>query len=278
MSFKTVFLAVGAEQGEGELDRAVAICSDLGAHLSVLVLGIAPPPPASPYGVVSNDIWAGEIREGQAEAQRRAEAVGAKLADAGLSLSVESQYIDRGTVATLAARFARYADLTLIAPQADGFELMQTWVMNGALFESGRPILLLPAGPVTFPKVRTVVIGWDASVEASKSVRDAIGLMKAAEAVHAVLIDPVPSFEGHGPEPGADLAAYLARHGIETTVHRLPREGKETGEMLRRTALDLNADLIVMGGFGHSRLRQRIFGGTTTCFMKTTPVPVMMAH
>jgi nucleotide-binding universal stress UspA family protein len=278
MSFKTVFLAVGAEQGEGELDRAVAICSDLGAHLSVLALGIAPPPPASPYGVVSNDIWAGEIREGQAEAQRRAEAVGAKLADAGLSLSVESQYIDRGTVATLAARFARYADLTLIAPQADGFELMQTWVMNGALFESGRPILLLPAGPVMFPKVRTVVIGWDASVEASKSVRDAIGLMKAAEAVHAVLIDPVPSFEGHGPEPGADLAAYLARHGIETTVHRLPREGKETGEMLRRTALDLNADLIVMGGFGHSRLRQRIFGGTTTSMMKSTPVPVMMAH
>jgi nucleotide-binding universal stress UspA family protein len=278
MSFKTVFLAVGAEQGGGELDRAVAICSDLGAHLSVLVLGIAPPPPASPYGVVSNDIWAGEIREGQAEAQRRAEAVGAKLADAGLSLSVESQYIDRGTVETLAARFARYADLTLIAPQADGFELMQTWVMNGALFESGRPILLLPAGPVTFPKVRTVVIGWDASVEASKSVRDAIGLMKAAEAVHAVLIDPVPSFEGHGPEPGADLAAYLARHGIETTVHRLPREGKETGEMLRRTALDLNADLIVMGGFGHSRLRQRIFGGTTTSMMKSTPVPVMMAH
>ena len=73
------------------------------------------------------------------------------------------------------------------------------------------------------------MIAWDASVEASKAVRDAIGLMKAAEEVHAVLIDPVPSFEGHGPEPGADLATYLGRHGIEATVHRLPREGKETG-------------------------------------------------
>ena len=78
------------------------------------------------------------------------------------------------------------------------------------------------------------MIAWDASVEASKAVRDAIGLMKAAETVHAVLIDPVPSFDGHGPEPGADLATYLGRHGIEATVHRLPREGKETGEMLRR--------------------------------------------
>ena len=86
--------------------------------------------------------------------------------------------------------------------------------------------------------------------------------------MHAVLIDPVPSFEGHGPEPGADLAAYLARHGIEAMVHRLPHEGKGTGEMLRRTASDLGADLIVMGGFGHSRLRERIFGGTTTSMTK----------
>jgi nucleotide-binding universal stress UspA family protein len=278
MSFKTVFLAVGSTQDDAELDRAVAICEKLGAHLSVLVLGIAPPPPASPYGVVSNDIWAGEIREGQAEAQARADAVTAKLDATGLSVTVESQYIDRGTVATLAARFARYADLTLVSPQAAGFELMQTWVMNGALFESGRPILLLPKGPVAFPVVPRVVIAWDASVEASKAVRDAIEPMQKAEEVHAVLIDPVPSFEGHGPEPGHDLATYLARHGIKATVHRLPREGKETGEVLRRTANDLDAGLIVMGGFGHSRLRQRIFGGTTTSMMKGTTIPVLMAH
>ena len=216
MSFKTVFLAVGADQDEAELDRGIAIAGGLDAHLAVLVLGIAPPPPASPYGVVSNDIWAGEIRAGQATAEERAAAVRGKLADAGLSASVESQYIDRGTVATLAARFARYADLTLVAPQLDSYELLQTWVINGALFESGRPILLLPRGPVAFPTARRVMLAWDASVEASKAVRDAIGLMQAAEEVHAVLIDPVPSFEGHGPEPGADLAAYLGRHGIKT--------------------------------------------------------------
>jgi nucleotide-binding universal stress UspA family protein len=181
-------------------------------------------------------------------------------------------------VATLAARFARYSDLTLITPQAAGFELLQTWVMNGALFESGRPILLLPNASVSFPPAKRVMIAWDASVEASKAVRDAIGLMCKAEEVHAVLIDPVPSFEGHGPEPGADLAAYLARHGINATVHRLPREGKETGDVLRRAAGDIAADLIVMGGFGHSRLRERIFGGTTTNMMKEASVPVLMAH
>jgi nucleotide-binding universal stress UspA family protein len=129
-----------------------------------------------------------------------------------------------------------------------------------------------------FPDLRRVMIAWDASVEASKAVRDAIGLMKAAAETHAVLIDPVPSFEGHGPEPGADLAAYLGRHGISTTVHRLPREGKDVSDTLRRAAVDLDVDLIVMGGFGHNRLRQRIFGGTTTSMLKDSPVPVLMAH
>jgi hypothetical protein len=75
MSFKTVFLAVGSTDDDSEIDRAAAICGKLGAHLALLVLGIAPPPPASPYGVVSNDVWAGEIREGQGEAQARADAV-----------------------------------------------------------------------------------------------------------------------------------------------------------------------------------------------------------
>jgi len=278
MHFKTVFIAIGSRQDDAELDRAIAIAGGLGAHLSVLVLGVAPPPPASPYGVVSNDIWAGEIREGQEAAQDRATAVEARIGAANVPCNVEAQYIDRGTVATLAARFARYADLTLITPQLERSDILQTWVMNGALFESGRPILILPEKPVRFPEVRRVIIGWDASVEASKAVRDALELLKAAEAVDAVLIDPVPSFEGHGPEPGADLAAYLARHGVSITVHRLPREGQEVGEILRRTATDLDADLLVMGGFGHSRLRQRIFGGTTTNIMKETGVAVLMAH
>lgn len=278
MPFKTVVMVVGTGQDDTEIDRAARIAEGLGAHLTLLVLGIAPPPPSSPYGVVSNDIWAGEIREGQAEAQARAEAIEARLAGRETGLTISSQYVDRATVATLAARFARYADLTLIAPQAEGAELVQSWVINGALFESGRPVVILPKGETAFPRVRRVMISWDASVEAAKSVYDSIELMQGAEAVDVVLIDPVPTFEGHGPEPGADLATYLARHGISTTIHRLPREGKEVAGILQRTATDLGADLVVMGGFGHSRLRQRIFGGTTTSMIKESKIPVLMAH
>ncbi len=278
MPFKTVFIAVGAGQDDRQIDRAAAISGALDAHLVVLVLGVAPPPPASPYGVVSNDIWASEIRDGQAMAQARAGEIAQRLHAAGVPATVDAQYIDRGTVATLAARCARYADLTLIPPSGADGEALQTWVLNGALFESGRPVLLLPEGDAGFPQPKRVLVAWDASVEASTAVHHAIELMSAAEGVDVVLIDPVPSFEGHGPEPGADLGAYLARHGITTTIHRLPREGHEISEILRRTAVDLGAELIVMGGFGHSRLRQRIFGGTTTEIIQDAPVPVLMAH
>lgn len=278
MAFKTVLLVVGVDHPDAEVDRAAEIADALEAHLSVLILGIAPPPPTSAYGVVSNDIWAAQYHENQQVVEDRANALRDRLAQRSGPVMMTGQFIDRASVSTLVARFARYADLTLIMPETDDTEPLQSWVTNGALFESGRPVLLLPAGPTSFPKVSNVMIAWDASVEASKAVRDAIGLMGRATKVTAVLVDPVPSFEGHGPEPGADLAVYLGRHGIPVEVLRLPREGKDVSEVLQRAAGDLGADLLVMGGFGHSRLRQRIFGGTTMSTLKDTGIATLMSH
>jgi nucleotide-binding universal stress UspA family protein len=278
MYFKTLFTAVDVHQDDSEIDRAVEICRKLDAYLMVLVVGIAPPPPASPYGVVSNDLWADGIAEGQETARARAEAISAKLAAAGVPGQCDSNFVDRGTISTIAARFARYSDLALMAPSAKGFEQLRGCVSDGALFESGRPVVLLPPGETSFPAPKRVIVAWDASVEASKAVRDAIVLMRSAEAVDAVLIDPVPTFDGHGPEPGADLAAYLGRHGISATVHCLPKSGRDVGEMLQQTYTELGGELLVMGGYGHSRLRERIFGGTTTTMLKGTGCTVLMAH
>ncbi len=278
MSFKTLFTAVDVHQDDTEIERAMTIAGTLDAHLMVLVVGVAPPPPASPYGVVSNDVWAGDVTEGQEVARTRAQAILDKLGAAGCPATVESNYVDRGTIATITARFARYSDLTLIFPSAAEFQPIRGCVSDGALFESGRPIVLLPEGKTNFPQPERVMLAWDASVEASKAAREAIGLMQNAKAVDAVLVDPVPTFDGHGPEPGADLAAYLARHGISATVHCLPREGRDVSETLEQAAQDLGSDLIVMGGYGHSRLRQRIFGGTTTNMLKGPKLPVLMAH
>ena len=156
MSFKTVFMAVGAGQDDAEIDRAVAICErarrpPVAARRSASRRRRRPRPTASSR-TTSGPATSARARTRPRPGPRRSRR---GWPEPSSPRSVAAQYIDRGTVATLAARFARYADLTLVTPKAEGYESMQTWVMNGALFESGRPILLLPAGPVELPGGRS---------------------------------------------------------------------------------------------------------------------------
>lgn len=99
-----------------------------------------------------------------------------------------------------------------------------------------------------------------------------------ADEVRLVLVDPVESESGHGSEPGADAAAFLARHGAKVAVDRLPSQGHSVAEILGRHAMDCAIDLMVMGGYGHSRMRERIFGGVTKSILEEPPVPVLMAR
>ena len=102
--------------------------------------------------------------------------------------------------------------------------------------------------------------------------------MVSAEEVHVTLVDPDTSSIVSGPEPGADIAAYLAHHGVKTTVDRLPSGGKAIADVLKQHAIDVSADLIVMGGYGHSRMRERIFGGVTRSMLDEPRLPVLMAR
>jgi nucleotide-binding universal stress UspA family protein len=122
------------------------------------------------------------------------------------------------------------------------------------------------------------MVAWDARIEAARAVREAIDMLAAADDVHVVLVDPKAHLWDHGEEPGADIAAYLARHGAKVTVHRLPGQGMTVAEVLRRHAGDMAADLVVIGAYGHSRLRERIFGGTTKSMLEDATVPLFMAR
>jgi nucleotide-binding universal stress UspA family protein len=146
------------------------------------------------------------------------------------------------------------------------------------LFASGKPLLLVPAGAAPTLKPRRIAIGWDARLEASRAVREALDMLVGADEVHLVLVDPQQGETGHGEEPGADAAVYLARHGVRVTVDRLPGEGRPVAEVLKRHARDVAADLLVMGGYGHSRLRERIFGGTTRAIVEDPSLPVFLAR
>jgi nucleotide-binding universal stress UspA family protein len=157
---------------------------------------------------------------------------------------------------------------------ADGTLKRKT--IEGTLFSSGTPALLSPRGSSPSLRPKQIVVAWDSSLEACNAVRRSLHLLQAATEVHVVMIDPEESI--HGEEPGADLATYLARHGVNVIVRRLPSQGLSVAAVLKRSAVDTGADLMVMGAYGHSRLRQRIFGGVTLSMTDEPPIPILIAR
>ncbi|TIQ06062.1 MAG: universal stress protein, partial [Mesorhizobium sp.] len=175
-------------------------------------------------------------------------------------------------------RRARYADITVIGPELLANETLKSKAIEGALFSSGKPLLLIPEGSRPTLKPKRVLIAWDARLESSRAVRESLNMLPGAEEVRLVIVDPVEDQYRHGAEPGADAAAYLARHGVNVTVDRLPSSNHSVADVLRRHAVDIAADLMVMGAYGHSRLRERIFGGVTISMLEDPSMPILMAR
>ena len=123
-----------------------------------------------------------------------------------------------------------------------------------------------------------MLVAWDSKVEAAQSVHHALEILKAAKRVHVVLVDPQVSSERNGEEPGSDIATYLARHGVNVTVDRLPSGGRGVAEALTQHASDIQADLLVMGAYGHSRLRELVFGGVTKSMTDSRPMPLFLGR
>jgi nucleotide-binding universal stress UspA family protein len=142
----------------------------------------------------------------------------------------------------------------------------------------GRPILVLPRQGTSALKLDEVIVGWNAHREASRAVFDALPLLKAAKAVRLVWVDPQRDADLQGSVAGADLAESLARHDVNAIAEGLPSGGIEVGAALLQRAGDTGAGLLVMGAYGHSRLREFVFGGATRLVLDRMTLPVLMSH
>ncbi len=278
MTFKTVLTVSGPDLGDGDLKLAAAICEEIEAHLAVLVVAVAAPPPIGGYAAVMSEAWLQERQADMDRLQQRVDAVTALLASSPVSSDVSSEYSEEAWADDVIGRRARYADVILLGPELLSRGVLKSRTVEGALFSSGKPILLIPEGSPPSLRPKRVMIAWDSRIEASNAVSHGLELLRAADAVHVALVDPVEGDDAHGAEPGADIAAYLARHGVKVTVDRLPSQGRTVADALRRHATDMAADMLVMGAYGHSRLRERIFGGVTRSIVDEPPLPVLMAR
>jgi nucleotide-binding universal stress UspA family protein len=142
---------------------------------------------------------------------------------------------------------------------------------------SGRPILVVPHNGETTSLGEHSVIAWDGSREAARAVTDAIPLLKLSKLVQVLIINPQRQGDAHGEEPGADIALFLSRHGIKIEV-ATRFGGHSTGATILTACKELGADLLVMGGYGHSRFREMIMGGTTRTILERMTIPVLMSH
>jgi nucleotide-binding universal stress UspA family protein len=149
-------------------------------------------------------------------------------------------------------------------------------IAESTLFEAGRPVIMVPYVQRAPVKLDKVMVCWDGGRSAARAVGDAMPLLKRARKVEIVII----AHERGKPTEieGVDLGRHLARHGLNVAVERIPGGDINVGEALLSRAADSGADLMVMGGYGHSRLREFVLGGVTRSILHSMTVPVLMSH
>lgn len=214
------------------------------------------------------------MRTKSAQAMAQFEAIGQRVGPGRF----ENRMVDDDPEGGLALQ-ARYCDLVVVSqpdPHEAGFgltgDLPEYVVLNCA-----RPVLIVPYAGSFTTVGQTALVAWDGSIEATRAVTSALPLLRRAKSVTVVVFNALRNVGTHGAEPGADLALYLARHGIAVTV--LQEETRvDIGNAVLSLASDRGADLLVMGGYGHTRFREMLLGGITLTVLKSMTLPVLMAH
>ena len=173
---------------------------------------------------------------------------------------------------------ARYSDLVLFGPDtAYRSPWLRKQLVEAVAMNSGRPLLMVPDA-YTPRKVHHLAVGWNASREATRAVNDSLILAVPGARIDVMTINAHPHVHGHGDQPGADIALHLAKHGFAVDVVNVSSAEGSTSEALIDHANDRKADLLVIGAYAHSRLRNFILGGVTLDLMPGPPILTLFSH
>ena len=271
---------VNADSERAPADAAIAIADVLQAHVAMLITIDVPRPMPSDWGAMAYDMYARLHEEARKRAYERAEALRDKFAHAAVQVEIRTTEAVSLNPQNAAALQARYADLSVLpAMPRDGADNMYVHdYFHDLLRQSGRPVLVVPRDSRAMLPPKRAVIAWKPTREASRAIADAMPLLHRAEAVDVLVIDPEVGEAAHGGEPGADIAAHLARHGLKVDVVTRPRMNFSVAYAVLDYARAVGADLVVAGGYGHSRLREAMLGGTTRELLETAHLPVLFSH
>lgn len=266
------------ETEETALDVACVLAAQLDARVIALVAISMQTPPSMAWNYFPEGVYEAVFEEARGAADAIAGRVRAVLARH--RVPSETRVEDGVWLAapTVAATHARFADLVVLGRCADAVPEVERGLFSDLLFDSGRPLLVVPPDFRWPDRLARAVVAWRPGPEASRALHDALPLLRLAGEVDLVMVEPKSGDTGRNELPGAEVAEHLARHGLSINVTTLPREGRSTGDTLLAFAQASGAELIVAGGFGHSRAREMVFGGVTRTLFQHAPVPVLFSH
>ena len=281
MAYKSVLtVATNVDKVAVTLQSAAALCRQQSAHLDVLALGVDTAHVGYAYVGASAGLMQLALEQVE-DTARTIEAAVRKALSADLAKpqwDVAAAVTQLGALTDLVATRARFADLVILPkPYGAGMGPKAEAVIEAALFEGQAPVLVLPDTGLGPLPIDTIVIAWNQSREAMAATRRALPLLKLAKLVNIAVIDP----SMHGDEratPGEALCQMLVRHGVRAEVSVLARSLPRIADELTRHVAALNAGMLVMGAYGHSRFREAVMGGATRSMLEQMTVPVLMAH
>jgi nucleotide-binding universal stress UspA family protein len=269
-----VNLGLGAQDPAGSF--AVSVAEEFEAHLLGVAFAYEPIIPGSVMGGIPPEF----IESQRAESNKKAQDAIARFEQ--LAKREGISYETRVVSATIAgasdqlARMGRRFDLVVVGQPEHGKPMPEEVVDEGVLFESGRPVIFVPFIQRTGLKLDSVLVAWDGSRAATRAIGDAMPFLEKAKQVEVVVVGGKPPKSDEA--PGADLGQHLARHGIKVTVKRITAPEIDVQSAILSHASDSSTDMIVMGGYGHSRLREFVLGGVTRGLLESMTVPVLMSH
>ena len=273
---KTLLAVHEVDEDLQDLKHVIKISQHAGAHLNIVVLGVVRVVPMTAAPGVPDFYYNESNQEMIAAGKARVEEIEALVAAQGLSATITLECRDPALIEQTFLRHSMFCDATIFPNGVVLSNDLKTRAFNGALLDSGTPALILGKDAETLPTIKTIMFAWNGEPQAAKAVHQSLRWIEGEAKAHVVLIDP--DEYAQGPNPGDDLAAFLARQNLKVSVDRLPSGRRPTSEVLLEHANDINADLLVMGAYGHSRLREWLLGGTTRSILDKAELPVLMAH
>jgi nucleotide-binding universal stress UspA family protein len=270
-----VNLTGGAPQ-EFAADYAISLAKLFEAHIAGVGFIYEPVIPGSVLGGIPTDLIEAQREENTKaakEATRRFEAAAGR---AGLSADVRILDASVAGAADLFGRIARRFDLAVVGQARPKEGASEELLIEGALFESGRPIVVVPYVQTQAVTLERVLVCWDGSRPATRAIADALPFLQRAKAIDVVAVS---GERGKGSElVGTNMARHLARHGLTVELKRVAAGNADVTAAIRAHAAETGVDFMVMGGYGHSRLREFILGGVTRTILASSTIPVLMSH